>query len=227
MATPNPCDVVNSILEYENQLLSAVMAKFDSLERLIQLIYEAGESLLNFIPNPLDWIPVAVIDLSLYERLRSSCPMLKLPPVSTQALDDLRAEVEKAYLGFFSNIYSNHPWSNIEHYRAMANKYLNDLYDALGRDWLACASAACYVVSEVASGEAVQLNDRFKALVTGDFDWLASEQRSAYQDFRAKRDGVSELFQSESSRESWNEFFPKQVTGQAPVIDPRVPQVLV
>jgi hypothetical protein len=220
MSVPNPCSIVNSVLEYENQLLSAVMGKFNSLERLVQLIYEMGSSVLRAVPRLSDWIPVAEIDLSIYERLRAACPMLGLPPADLESLEELRAEVEDAYMNFFYEFYSNHPWCQIEYYRSEANKYLNDAYGALGRDWLACASFVCHTVDGVIAGDAVRLNDKFSALISGNFDWLTQDQRAAYHDFRVQRDYVGDLFQSESRKSEWEQFFPRQLTTSTPVVDP-------
>jgi hypothetical protein len=207
----DPCKLVNSILAYEDQLIAAVMSKFDSLQRLVELLFEMGESVLNAIPRPSDFLPVISIDMSLYTQLRGACPQLGLPPVGELPLNKLQEEVDAAYLEFFSKIYMNHPWGLIQSYRSQVNDAMNDAFNKLGRPWLVCAATACGVVKAASTGNLISVNDRFEALIKGDTDLLTSRQKTAYNDFISQRNQTGQLLKSEASKEQWNSFFPKEL----------------
>lgn len=208
MSIANPCTLVNAILDYENQLLSAVMGKFDALQRLVELLYEMGESMLNAIPRPSDFMPVISIDMSLYTQLRGACPMLGLPPVGDTPLDQLQEEVDKAYMEFFSQLYMSHPWGMIQTYRSQVNSAMNNAFNKLGRPWLVCASTACSAVTAAARGNLISVNDRFEALVKGDLDLLTSRQQAAYNDFIRQRNEAGALLKSQARKAAWAKFFP-------------------
>ena len=215
MSAPvNPCNVVSAVLAYEYQLLYEVNAKFYAMQRLVTILFESGEALLHLIPNPANFVPVGYIDLSTYNMLVYACPSLNLPPASSLSLAELQPEVEAAYLGFFTSIFSNHPWSTVQSYIARANSEINQAIAKLGSDWLACASAMCYGVNAIANDisnvtdSLTAERQRFSDLASGKTSLLNPTQQAALQDFSAKQAEARNLFMSETTKQAWDGFFP-------------------
>jgi hypothetical protein len=141
MATP-VCNVLGTILGASGLIYDKINRRVSSLRRLAYLLENLGD-LNSYIPDINALVPIAQIDLLLYEELQRACPQLGLPNVT--GLNDLKATVASAYAELQTAI-QNSPYNRMGGIQGRLDAYLSKItqqrspWDAL--NWLGCLQFA-------------------------------------------------------------------------------------
>lgn len=150
----DPCQVVDTLVAYQMDVLRRINRKFAALRNLAQLLEQLG-NLDDLVPNIGALIPVIRIDAALYENLVANCPYLNLPPVTSGDLNQLQAQVTGAYANFFNKLL-RHPWNRMGSLQEQMDNFQGEINGAITQagDFLRCLQTVC------AAGKAVagQLN---------------------------------------------------------------------
>lgn len=154
----DPCQVVDTLVAFQLDVLRRINRKFAALRSLAYLLEQLGD-LEALVPNIGALIPVIQIDLEAYERIVAQCPWLNLPPVTTGDVNQLQAMVTGAYANFVNKLL-RHPWNRMGQLQDQLDGWLGqiqgDVNSAITQagDFLRCLQAVC------AAGKAVvgQLN---------------------------------------------------------------------
>ena len=136
------CSVIGALSDYEVQAMTMLNAKFASLRRLADLIYELGQ--LNFsLPDIELLIPVSLVTPALYINLQVSCPGLGLASVGA-GVPAMQAQLATAYARLHLQ-FSTHPFNRLLKLQAQMDDFQAKLNAGamLGADFLQCALALC------------------------------------------------------------------------------------
>lgn len=153
-AVTDACQVVDTLVAFQMDVLRRVNRKFAALRSLAQLLEQLG-NLDDLVPNIGALIPVVRIDLAIYENLVANCPYLNLPPFTTGDLNQLQVQVTGAYANFFNKLL-RHPWNRMGQLQDQMDQFQGEVDAAITNagDFLRCLQTVC------AAGKAVagQLN---------------------------------------------------------------------
>jgi hypothetical protein len=155
MATLAACNLIDSLAEFQFDVIRRVNRKFIALQRLAELLEQLGD-ISTLIPNIAklidSFIPVANIDLELYNQLASACPFLNLPAPGEASLAELQARVVAAYSNLTRQLL-NHPWLRMGLLQNQLARFQSkvDMTLATGLNFIQCLQAACQAVEGTAS----------------------------------------------------------------------------
>lgn len=153
-AVTDACQVVDTLVAFQMDVLRRINRKFAALRSLAQLLEQLG-NLDDLVPNIGALIPVVRIDLAIYENLVANCPYLNLPPYTTGDLNQLQVQVTGAYANFFNQLL-RHPWNRMGQLQDQMDQFQGEVDAAItdAGDFLRCLQTVC------AAGKAVvgQLN---------------------------------------------------------------------
>lgn len=149
MAVPNPCAVMQALVDWEMNAIKLLNKKFAALQRLAELIEQLGD-VSTLLPNLSALIPVADIDLDVYTSLQVSCPFLNLPPYSNENLAALRSRVNTEY-GLLARRLANHPYARLDKVQGMLNDWQNKINYPYGEDYLRCLNSICAAIGVAGS----------------------------------------------------------------------------
>lgn len=135
----NPCAILASLNNLEARLLGRLFSKWEGLHRLADLLERAGD-ISSLIPNPAYLVPLNALDLSVYDRIRASCPMLGLPAADLGGLSDLRRRLENAYWDLLRRLQA-HPWNRLMDLDRELGNFLKKLGPV--NDWSRCLNTLC------------------------------------------------------------------------------------
>lgn len=150
----DPCQIVDTLVAFQLDVLRRINRKFAALRSLAQLLEQLG-NVEELVPNIGALIPVVDIDLTVYENLSAACPYLNLPPATTGDLNQLQTLVTGAYANFFRKLL-NHPWNRMGKLQDQMDQFQGEVDSSItsAGDFLRCLQSVC------AAGKAVagQLN---------------------------------------------------------------------
>lgn len=149
MAVPNPCGVLQGLVNWEMNIIRALNKKFAALRRLAELLEQLGD-ISSFLPNIFQLIPVIDIDLDVYTALQVNCPFLNLPPATTEDINALKSKLNAAYAELAGKLL-NHPWMRMDKVQKMLNDYQQKLNYPYGEDYLRCLNSVCAAIGTVGS----------------------------------------------------------------------------
>lgn len=149
MAVPNPCGLLQGLVDWEMKIISALNKKFAALRRLAELLEQLGD-LSSFLPNLSQLIPVIDIDLDVYTSLQVNCPFLNLPPATTEDLNELKSKLNAAYAQLAAKLNLS-PWMRMNKVQQMLNDYQQKLNFPYGEDYLRCLSSVCAAIGTAGS----------------------------------------------------------------------------
>jgi len=171
--TADPCQVVDTLVAVQFEILKRINKKFSALRSLASLLEQLGD-VEELIPNIGRLIPVVRIDLAFYENMVAQCPFLNLPPVTSGDLNQLQAMVTGAYANMINRLL-RHPWNGMGQLQDQLDDFLGqiqgDVNSAMTQtnDFLRCLQTVC------AAGKAVagQLNAMNDATIAGEITKFA------------------------------------------------------
>lgn len=148
-AVTDACQVVDTLVAYQMDVLRQVNRKFAALRSLAQLLEQLG-NLDDLVPNIGALIPVVRIDLAIYENLVANCPYLNLPPYTTGDLNQLQVQVTGAYANFFNQLL-RHPWNRMGQLQEQMLQFQGEINAAItdAGDFLRCLQTVCAAGSAV------------------------------------------------------------------------------
>ena len=146
----NACSIVDALAALQFDLLRRINKKFAALRSLARTLEQLAD-LQSWIPDLTRLVPVASIDLSLYNYLAASCPYLNLPPADGD-LNQLQVAVRNAYTSLYASIRRS-PHFRLGQVQDQMDKFQSKLTGSLGQasQFLQCLNAVC------AAGEASKL----------------------------------------------------------------------
>ena len=213
VASFNPCNLLQILTDFQNQLISQIYQKFSALKRLAEILEKAGDisglldNLLKIIPN---MIPLELLrGLEFYEKLRQSCPMLNLPQASFEsATGDLQTQVAKAYANLLQQI-DLHQFNRLDKLQQRLDDFVGQVRNAGGVDWKICAGALCGAVQSAtsAAGQKAFTDelDRLKKLpttaqdaATKPFQVIGEGTQQKVNDMKEARSRILALGQSQN-----------------------------
>lgn len=188
----NPCAILATLMGYEARLLAVLFTKWEALRRLAYLLEQAGD-IAHLIPNPAYLIPLNMINLELYDRLRANCPMLNLPPADTSAIDDFRMEVQDAYYDLLRQL-EIHPWTRMDELDRQLSNALDQIQPI--RDWARCLSVICDTFGSADAAAYKMIKDQYNEIVEspGHIKSVLTESgRTKVREINAVKDQVKVL----------------------------------
>lgn len=147
--TGQPCQVLDSLAQFQYDVVRRLNRKFNALRRIAELLEQVGDVGV-LIPNIAELIPITSITLDTYQRLVENCPFLGLPDVSTANLGELRMKVQEAY-GALVRKLLNHPHLRMTKLQNVLTKFQGDLNAgaAVANDFILCLQTICDTVGAV------------------------------------------------------------------------------
>ena len=141
-ALTSACSIVDSLAALNLDVLKRINKKFAALQNLANLLEQLAD-ISSFIPNLAGLIPVANIDLSMYNAIAANCPYLNLPPATNQ-LQALQAAVTQAYTNLFKGIL-NSPANRLGSVQAEMYKFQAAINTGMGQasQFLQCLQSVC------------------------------------------------------------------------------------
>lgn len=145
-----PCAVLDSLAQFQYDVIRRLNRKFLALQRLAQLLEQVGD-LTVLAPNIGELIPISNITLDTYARLVQNCPFLGLPETPTdESLNLLRAKVVEAYAALIRK-YLNHPFLRMAKLQEALAKFQSDINAgaAVVADYLLCLQTICDTIGVI------------------------------------------------------------------------------
>ena len=149
MPVPNPCSLLQGLVDWEMKIIKALNKKFAALKRLAELLEQLGD-ISTLLPNITQLIPVIDIDLDVYTSLQVNCPFLNLPPATNEDINALKSKLNAAYAQLAGKLL-NHPWMRLDKVQQMLNDYQTKLNYPYGEDYLRCLNSVCAAIGTVGS----------------------------------------------------------------------------
>jgi hypothetical protein len=201
------CGVIDALSDFQQKIIDAINSKFAALRRLAEMLERLGD-LTGFLPDLSKLVPISSLSLSIYENLRSSCPMLGLPPGQgspAQVLGNLQAQVDAAYGSLLAQLDLN-PLSRLSKLQTKLDGYQQQFNLSVlgGGDFMRCLQAACQATVAVA-GTVSNLSKTTPAqvtksattyldnMVTKQGKILTAAQEAKVSDWSATRDALNKL----------------------------------
>lgn len=142
----NPCDVLTTLSDFQQEILSQLTRRFNALVRLAELLEKAGDftgildDFVRIIPR---LIPIeALSSLDAYNQIRNACPMLGLPEANIDELAKLQFDLARAYADLLRKL-DLHQYNRMEELQDRLDEMIGKALNAMGRDWFICASVVC------------------------------------------------------------------------------------
>jgi hypothetical protein len=150
-ALTSACNLVDSLAALQLDVLTRLNKKFAALQNLADLLVQLANA-EAWIPNLTGLIPVADINVDLYNAMSAACPYLSLPPATSQ-LQALQAAVTLAYTNLFQKI-ARSPHFRLGAVQAEMYKFQTTLNTGLSdaSTFLRCLQAVCAAGESVVSG---------------------------------------------------------------------------
>lgn len=203
------CGVVDALSAFQVQVMNSLNGRFAALRRLAELL-ESAADLTGFLPDISRLIPLASIDLSLYENLRVQCPFLNLPPASESAeqyVGELRAQLNAAYGQLLRQLNLN-PLSVMSTLQSKLDDYQNRMNMAAlkGTDFMACLQAACSAAQAVSNFSASQVtdiaNNYYNNFIVGQGKVLSETAQAKVSTINSMKTTVQELISGPSAQDT-------------------------
>jgi hypothetical protein len=203
------CGVVDALSAFQVQVMNSLNGRFLALRRLAELL-ESAFDMTGFIPDITRLIPLASIDLSLYENLRVECAFLNLPPASESAeqyIGELRAQLNAAYAQILRQLNMS-PLSTLSTLQSKLDDYQNQMNLAAlkGTDFMACLQAACSAATAVSNFSADQVkdiaNNYYSNFVVGQGKLLSSAAQAKVDNLNSVKSQVQELISGPSAQDT-------------------------
>lgn len=140
------CGTLGAIQNQATSLLGLALRKIIQLQRLAQLLVTSGVGIP--LPNINGLLALSQIGPATYNQLRAACPLLGLPPLNTQSLDELISAVRSAYQQLQNDLMI-HPFASLAGLDDQLNEVLNkvegEIFKAIGPgiSMLQCLNALC------------------------------------------------------------------------------------
>lgn len=193
MAVPNPCAVLQGLVDWEMKIIRALNKKFAALRRLAELLEQLGD-ISSFLPNINQLIPVIDIDIDVYTALQVNCPFLNLPPATNEDINSLRSKLNEAYAKLASQIL-NHPWMRMDKVQKMLNDYQQKLNYPYGEDYIRCLNSVCAAIGTVGSLlEKASTVDIGKELATFSQNFVDNAGQVLTKSMQTKRDEAMQVY---------------------------------
>lgn len=195
------------VLAYlQQKIIELINAKFAALRRLAELLEKLAD-LSAFLPDISKLIPLSLIDLSMYENLRASCPFLNLPPATgpEEAIGRLRSQVYMAY-AMIMRALNLSQYLRLGMLQAKLDEFQSKFNLAAlgGGDFIRCLQAICATataiegtVSKVSKLSPTKIANAAKTYVKNMVDdggqVLSDAAKEKVSTFNATRDGMIQL----------------------------------
>ena len=147
----SPCDVLNTLTQYQLDVLTQLNKRIAALRQLAQLLEQLGDAAAAFVNDLNNFVdhlvPVVDIDFNVYLQLASACPFLNLPSVAaggSVGTAALQAMVTAAYNNMVHKLL-NHPYSRMNFLQNEMNMYADKFANAVAvaAGFAQCLQAAC------------------------------------------------------------------------------------
>jgi hypothetical protein len=142
----DPCSVLSALNDWQQSVLSGLTRRFGALQRLAQILEEAGDitgfldDIVRIIPR---LVPIEALDsLNAYNLIRGACPMLGLPEANIDAAAKLQTDLARAYAELLRKI-DLHQFNRLDLLQARLDQVIGKAVNSLGRDWFICATTVC------------------------------------------------------------------------------------
>lgn len=183
-----------ALTEARIRVVGLIYRKLRSLQALARLLEQLGD-VSSLIPDPTQFIPLSIIDLSLYNQLRSNCPALGLPPGDISEIDKLRQRVADAYQKLIDQI-NCHPHKRLQELDRAFNRALQEHAGFFEEpEWMQCFQFICDASTEKAAQLKIQ-TDAIMETPTTVKKVLSINQKAKADEAQQVVDRINELANS-------------------------------